>query len=313
VTINQAAGQADPTSASPINFTAVFSEPVSGFKIGRASSRGSAGGTKTVTVSGGPSTYTVAVSGMTTSGTVIATIAAGVANDAAGNLNTATTTTDNCMTFDATPPPVTINQAAGQADPTSASPINFTAVFSEPVSGFTGTDVAIGGTAGGTKTATERGGPSTYTVAVSGMTSSGTASATIAAGMASDAAGNTNTASTSTDNSVSWVPPDTTPPTVTINQAATQADPTSASPINFTVVFSEAVSGFTGTDVTIGGTAGGTKTVSVSGGRSTYNAAVRGMTTSGTVIASTDARAGQGDAGEPNDVCTNRRNTARHT
>src|SRR5207249_4242151 len=206
VTINQAAGQADPTSASPINFTAVFSEPVSGFKIGRASSRGSAGGTKTVTVSGGPSTYTVAVSGMTTSGTVIATIAAGVANDAAGNLNTATTTTDNCMTFDATPPTVTINQAAGQADPTSASPINFTAVFSEPESAFTGTDVTTGGTAGGTKTVTVSGGPTIYTVAVSGMTTSGTVIATIAAGMATDAAGNLNTASTSTDNSVTFTP-----------------------------------------------------------------------------------------------------------
>ena len=33
-------------------------------------------------------------------------------------------------------------------------------------------------------------------------------------------------------------------PTVTINQAAGQADPTNASPINFTVVFSEAVTGF---------------------------------------------------------------------
>src|SRR5213594_1824359 len=285
VTINQAAGQADPTSASPINFTAAFSEPVSGFTGTDVTLSGTAGGTKTVTVSGGPSTYTVAVSGMTTGGTVIATIAAGVANDAAGNLNTASTSTDNSVSFtppDTTPPTVTINQAAGQADPTSASPINFTAVFSEPVSGFTGTDVTIGGTAGGTKTVTVTGGPSTYTVAVSGMSSAGTVIASISAGVAQDAAGNLNTASTSTDNSVSF---DATPPTVTINQAAGQADPTSASPINFTAVFSKPVSGFTGTDVTIGGTAGGTKTVAVSGGPSTYNAAVSGMSTAGTVIA----------------------------
>src|SRR5438046_465463 len=37
---------------------------------------------------------------------------------------------------DITRPTVTINQAAGQADPTSTSPINFTAVFSEPLIGF---------------------------------------------------------------------------------------------------------------------------------------------------------------------------------
>ena len=40
------------------------------------------------------------------------------------------------MTYDITSPTVTINQAAGQADPTSASPINFTVVFSEAVSDF---------------------------------------------------------------------------------------------------------------------------------------------------------------------------------
>src|SRR5213596_3510409 len=162
---------------------------------------------------------------MTTAGTVIASIPAGVARDAANNANTASTSTDNSVSFtppDTTPPTVTINQAAGQADPTSASPINFTAVFSEPVSGFTGTDVTISGTAGGTKTVTVSGGPSTYTVAVSGMTTSGTVIATIPAGMATDAAGNLNTASTSTDNSVSFTPPDTTPPSVTINQAAGQ-------------------------------------------------------------------------------------------
>ena len=83
---------------------------------------------------------------------------------------------------DTTPPTVTINQAAGQSDPTSASPINFTAVFSEAVTGFTAADVTISGTAGGTKTVTISGGPSTYTVAVSGMTTDGTVIATIAAG-----------------------------------------------------------------------------------------------------------------------------------
>src|SRR5213078_508001 len=195
VTINQAAGQADPTNSSPINFTAVFSGPVSGFSGAGVTISGTAGGTKTVTVTGGPSTYTVAVSGMTTDGTVIASIPAGVAQDAAGNLNTASTSTDNSVSFDATRPAVTINQAAGQADPTNSSPINFTAVFSGPVSGFTGAGVTISGTAGGTKTVTVTGGPSTYTVAVSGMTTDGTVIASIPAGVAQDAAGNLNTAS----------------------------------------------------------------------------------------------------------------------
>jgi parallel beta-helix repeat protein len=218
VSINQATDQADPTNASPINFTAVFSEPVSGFTDADVTIAGTAGGTKTVVVTGGPSTYIVAVSGMT-DGTVSATIPAGVAQDAAGNANAASTTTDNTVTFappDATAPTVTINQAAGQAEPTSTTPINFTAVFREPVSGFTGADVVISGTAGGTKTVAVSGGPSTYTVTVSGMTD-GTVSATIPAGVAQDAAGNANTASTSTDNTVTF---DTTAPTVTITSPA---------------------------------------------------------------------------------------------
>src|SRR6184192_2823881 len=235
VTINQAAGQADPTSTAPITFTAVFSESVSGFTGSDVVIGGTAGGTKTVDVTGGPSTYTVAVSGLTTGGTVIATIPAGGATDAAGNGNTASTSTDNTVTFDPTPPTVTINQAAGQADPTSTAPITFTAVFSESVSGFTGSDVVIGGTAGGTKTVAVTGGPSTYTVAVSGLTTGGTVIATIPGAGATDAAGNGNTASTSTDNTVTFDPP----PTVTINQAAGQAAPTSTAPTTFTAVFSE--------------------------------------------------------------------------
>ncbi len=66
-----------------------------------------------------------------------------MATTRAGNGNTASTSTDNTVTYDTTPPTVTINQAAGQADPTNASPINFTVVFSEPVTGFATGDVTL--------------------------------------------------------------------------------------------------------------------------------------------------------------------------
>src|SRR5207248_1650650 len=117
------------------------------------------------------------------------------AYDAAGNLSAQSSSASATTPAppDTTPPAVTINQAAGQADPTNSSPINFTAVFSGPVSGFTGAGVTISGTAGGTKTVTVSGGPSTYTVAVSGMTTDGTVIASIPAGVAQDAAGNLNT------------------------------------------------------------------------------------------------------------------------
>jgi hypothetical protein len=141
---------------------------------------------------------------MTTNGTVIASIGAGAATDALGNANLASTSIDNQVTFggiDVTPPSVTIEQAVGQTDPAVASPINYTVTFSEPVAGFATGDVTLGGSAGAT-TATVSGGPTVFNVAVSGMTANGTVTASIAAGVATDAAGNPNTASTSQDNSV---------------------------------------------------------------------------------------------------------------
>ncbi len=99
-----------------------------------------------------------------------------------------------------------INQAASQADPANISPINFTVVFSELVSDFVTGDVTLGGTAGAT-TAIVTGNGTTYNVAVSGMTSDGTVIATLAAGVAHDAAGNASLASTSTDNTVTFLTP----------------------------------------------------------------------------------------------------------
>jgi hypothetical protein len=308
VTINQAVSQADPTSGSPINFTVVFSSPVTGFTNGDVTITGTAGGTKTVVVTGSGANYNVAVSGMTSTGTVVATIAAGVAQDASGNTNKASSSTDNTVTFDVTRPTVTINQASGQADPTSSSSINFTVVFSEAVTGFTNADVTLSGTAGANTVAVSGSG-TTYNVAVSGMTvTGGTVIATIPANAAQDSVGNLNTASTSTDNSVTY---DLTSPTVTINQASGQADPTSASPINFTVVFSEPVTGFTNTDVTLSGTAGA-NTVVVSGSGATYNVAVSGMTASGTVIATIPAGAAQDSAGITNTASTSTDNSVTY-
>jgi hypothetical protein len=119
--------------------------------------------------------------------------------------------TDNEIRWDQTAPSVTIDQNSTQADPTSASTITFDVVFSEDVFGFQ--SVVLSGTAGAT-TAVVTGGPSSYTVTVSGMSTDGTVTASIAAGVAVDAALNGNAASTSTDNTVTWggenTPPQTT-------------------------------------------------------------------------------------------------------
>ncbi len=102
-------------------------------------------------------------------------------------------------------PTVTINQGAGQLDPTTASPITFDVVFSETVTGFIGSDVNLSGsTTPGTLTANVIGNGTNYTVSVSGMTGAGNVIAIIPANAAQNGSGIGNSTSTSTDNQVTF-------------------------------------------------------------------------------------------------------------
>ncbi|MDD5674748.1 MAG: hypothetical protein PHC61_11330, partial [Chitinivibrionales bacterium] len=107
VTINQAAGQADPTTGATIDFTVVFNAAVSDFTSGDVTLVTTGGPTLTQTVTGSGATYTVAVSGMTdATGTITATIAAGVAHNDSGKANASSTSTDNSVTFGSLTPNV---------------------------------------------------------------------------------------------------------------------------------------------------------------------------------------------------------------
>ncbi len=186
---------------------------------------------------------------------------------------------------------VTVNQPSNEIDPTSASTIDFTAIFNKAVSDFTTGDVTISGTAGAT-TATVTASDSTgqnYTIAVSGMTRNGTVIVSLASNVAHDAVGNPNNPSTSTDNTVTY---NGIPFSVTINQASTQADPTTGSTIHFTVVFATAVVDFSGLDVAFGGTVLGNLVASVTASDTsgtTYDVAVGGMASTGKLIVSIPA------------------------
>jgi len=145
-----------------------------------------------------------------------------------------------------TRPSVTVEQAGVQGDPARGLPISFTATFSEAVADFTGSAVTIGGTAPGTPSVTVTGGGTSYTIAVSGLTGSGTVTAAIAANAVHNAGGAGNTASTSTDNTVSYDP---LPPTVAapaISAAVTfGSNPVFVSnePVSFTSTAADADSG----------------------------------------------------------------------
>ena len=166
---------------------------------------------------------------------------------------------DQRFDADTTGPNVTIEQASGQADPstqTSATAINFTAVFDEQIkpTTFVGADLTLGGTDGILSAVVSEIAPNngtTFNIAVSGMSGNGNLTAELDATKVSDLAGNGNNASTSTDNSVTYV--DQTPPSVSMSS-------TSASLINgmieVTVTFNENVTGFAVGDITV---ANGTK------------------------------------------------------
>ncbi|HEX4925573.1 MAG TPA: Ig-like domain-containing protein, partial [Bdellovibrionales bacterium] len=210
----------DPTSVSPISVSITFSEAVSGFALGDLS----VGNGTLSNFSGSGASYTVDIT--PTGANVTLNVGAGVATDAAGNLNTAAT--QFTRTFDNSSPGLVITSTA--PDPTNTSPIPVTFTFSEPVTGFAITDIV----AGNGTLSNFAGSGTTYTVDVTPTAPSVTVD--VAAGVAVDAASNPNTVAaqfTRTYDNVS--------PTVTLSSAA--GEPTNVSPIPVTITFSEAVTG----------------------------------------------------------------------
>ncbi|HTL24278.1 MAG TPA: Ig-like domain-containing protein, partial [Mycobacteriales bacterium] len=144
VTVDQKIGQADPTNAGPMLWTVTFSEPVTGFDATDLTRGGSSAG-GTVAVTGSGASYEISLSAPSNNGTTTFSVDAAKAQDLAGNNNTASTSTDNSVTYDTVAPAVTVNQKAGQADPTNAAPMLWTVTFSESVTGFDATDLVRGG------------------------------------------------------------------------------------------------------------------------------------------------------------------------
>ena len=190
--------------------------------------------TPTVTGTAGVGTNVALYSGSTPVGSAVATdgtytitaltlsdgtttLTARTDPDVAGNVGISVGTS---VTIDTTAPTVTINKGSSQNDPADTSPIVFRVVFSSTVNGFTSSDITLAGTANPT-TASVTGSGTTYDVDVTGMNRDGTVVATVAAGQAQDVAGNSNVASTSSDNSVTY--DDNVAPTVSITSFTASA------------------------------------------------------------------------------------------
>lgn len=167
-----------------------------------------------------------------------------------------------------------------------------TVTFNENMIGFTAGDIST--TAGTVESFAGSGAVYTFTLQQSTTLP---ATASISAGVATDEAGNPNAASGSATIDIVG-------PTVTINEASGQDDPTNASPILFDVAFSEPVTGFTGADVSlVSSTTGGTLTAVVSptsGPATNFTVSVSGMSGSGLVIASVGSAVVSDGYGNPN-------------
>ncbi len=241
-----------PTTGTPV-FQVVFSTPINtgSFTGADVTLTGTATGTLVAGITeiapNNGTTFTITVTGMTGTGTVIANIAAGTLQDVSGNNNLISNagTTIN-YTHDTTGPTVTISVSG--PDPTNADPI-FQVLFDEPINiiTFTPGDVTLTGTAGATTAVITEITPNdgtTFTVTASGMTGSGTVIADIAAGLIEDLAATPNTNSAS--NAGTSITYDNIAPTVVLNDDHPDNIVRDADNVLITAVFTEA-NGIAGT------------------------------------------------------------------
>ncbi|MDB5391826.1 MAG: hypothetical protein JWM11_7472, partial [Planctomycetaceae bacterium] len=216
------------SNAGSILFTFQFTEPVTGFSLGDISLTNGQAGTFTA-IDG--DTYTLAVTPIL-DGTVAVNVAANAARDPATNGNTAASVS---VTSDRTNPGLSITP---NGSATNSSSVLMTFQFTEPVTGFTLSDISITNGTAGTFTAVDG---DTYTLLVS-PTSDGLVSTNVGTNAAQDIATNGNLAASATFTS------DRTAPGLTITPNGSL---TNSSPISFTFQFTEPVSGFAANDIAL--------------------------------------------------------------
>lgn len=295
VTINQATTQTvgscsfsapnDPANASGISYRLTYSEAInsSTFTTSDISNAGSGGGvalTWSLTNCGDDKNFKLVASAITGEGTIIPELAASRIQDIAGNNNSLSTSTDSSVTYDSIAPGIIINQATTEtvgscsfsaaSDPANAAGFSYKLTFSEAINTSTlvTSDITNAGTGGSTAlvwTIINCGDNTNYKLTTISVVGDGTIIPQILGSQIQDVAGNNNSPSTSTDNSMTY---DSTAPGVAINQATTESvgscsftapsDPTNASTIAFKVAFSEPInaSSFTTADIINGGAGG---------------------------------------------------------
>ncbi len=278
------------TQNGAFNATITFTETVSGFVGSDVSLSGSAASITSWSANSDDTVYTATIT-PTASGTVTIGVAANVATDAAGNNNTAATSKNVTVSVDTNAPGVSIAVPSGVQN----GAFNVTITFTETVSGFVGSEVSLSGSAASITAWSTNSDDTVYTATIT-PTASGTVTIGVAANVATDAANNQNTAATSKTVTI-----DVDAPTVTIGVPSG----TQTGAFDTTITFSETVSGFVGSDVSLTGSAASITSWSANSDDTVYTATIT-PTASGTVTVSVAADVATDAANNPNTAATSK-------
>ncbi|WPU63800.1 fibronectin type III domain-containing protein [Peredibacter starrii] len=272
--------------ASGFSYRVTFSERInsSTFTNADITNSGSGGSTLgwTITSCGDGRNFRLSAASVSGDGTIIPSINANVVEDLAGNLNTASTSTDNTINYDTVAPTVTIEQSINQtvgactftaaSDPTNTSNLQYRVQVSEPIiaSTLTPSDFVNAGTGGNITlqwSVTSCGDNQNFMLSSIAVMGDGTIVPNLPANAFTDRAGNGNSLSTSVDNSITF---SISGPGVTINQAVAETigsctfnattDPTDVVGFEYKITFSKPINDgtFDLSDITNSGTGGAT-------------------------------------------------------
>jgi beta-lactamase superfamily II metal-dependent hydrolase len=278
-----------PTNASSVQFTVTFSENVTGVDATDfALTTTGVTGASVTGVSGSGTTYTVTVNTGTGNGTIRLDLSdndsiqnagfVALGGDGVGN---GSFTAGSSYTIDKTAPTISSSVRASTS-PTNAASVQFTVTYSESVIGVSSSSFALTSSVTGASITGVTGSGTTYTVTVNTGSGSGTLRLDGAADPnVVDAAGNAN-ASTFTAGESYTI--DKTAPTV-VSSVRANPDPTAAANVDFTVTFSESVTGVDTADFALTTTGiTGASVTNVTGSGTTYTVtASTGTGASGTL------------------------------
>jgi len=273
----------NPTNAANLDFLVTFDEAATGVDATNFSLAVTGGvtGASITSVSGTGTTRTVTVARGTGEGTIeleLSSASPAIA-DALGNALTATFNSGEAYTVDLTPPGIAISTPSPAN--TNTGPVNFTVTYTDAnnITLATG-DITLTGTGGVTGTISIVSVvPNERTVVVSNLVNTGTLGISIAAGTATDSAGNSAPAAgPSAEATVLGGPP-------SLSISAPSATHTRTGPVTFTVTYGGAAAvTLANGDVTLNTTGTASGTVAVSGtGLTTRTVTISGITGDGTL------------------------------